>query len=452
MTGTEQLHRLILRMDKAERRRFRQQAADGQYLRLYTRLEELPAWTPASEADLQKEFPQLEPTRKYLQVLILESLRDRTDIVRNMLLDADTWHRKGFLAQSLATWRKAGDLAREAALPILEAEALQGELHVWLESGFGNAAEEELIRKQERLATLLEDRRDVRRQAELFEILSFRYRQAGTVRTDAEIRQLHDLVLQESQMVRQSRRADDRLHRHFQALYLRITGDSAASLGVLLDLAASYRGRTLSGEETDRYYRLLHEVLSELYAWGRYDEMTPFLEDLGKNASSRQVFLLHAFTQAKGLKKPLNTLRQDTVQHYGKGLEGMEDRIRFTFLFESAEAWFAEGALSQALREVNEVLNCRSSRENDQVIRCRMLFWLIQKQRRNEDLLRSELRSAIRRYGKEGVVGWVIRWLSGYDEAILRRELAQLRQIPYEARLIRALRLEDRFTPFPLRG
>lgn len=448
MNGLHQLHRLILRMDPAERRRFRQRAADRQYFRLYTFLEEQTAVTPVLEARLRREFPQLDSARKYLQGLLLESMREEVADaeIRNALLDARTWYRKGFADQSLAAWQKAARQAREAGLPALEAEALRGELHVLLQSGFGEMEETELISRQEQLSALLEDQRDVRRQAALLEILSFRYRSRDTVRTDAEIRQLHDLVLQESQMVRQSRQADDRLHQHFQALYLRITGDSAASLQVLLTLAEGYRGRTLSPEESDRYLHLLHEVLSELYEWGRYDEMTPFLEDLGKNATSRQVFLLHTFTHAKGRNEPLEMLRREATDRYGKNLEGMEDSLRFAFLFESAEAWLTAGVCSEALRQVNQVLNSRSSRDNDYVLRSRLLFWLIQRQLANEDLLRSELRSAARRYRKESVAGWVVRWLSGKETERLAADLEQLKQVPYEARLIRALRLEARFT------
>jgi len=70
---------------------------------------------------------------------------------------------------------------------------------------FSDITETELIRKQEQFKTLLKQENIHHEQAMLYEILWFRYLKNGMVRSSADIEKLNDLLLEESQILQQSR-------------------------------------------------------------------------------------------------------------------------------------------------------------------------------------------------------------------------------------------------------
>lgn len=290
------LHPLAHSLTKAEKRYYRlmtqQKAGTKGYVRLLDCLLAHPIPGEPLTTALAGAFPgpSLEPARKHLYRVLMQSLRQfeggkRIDVqIGQLLHDSQILYERGLVQTSQEQLDKARQLAGQHERSLYVVLAARQQTEQWLRGQFDGIDEPTLADQHDRIRQQLEQAQTALQHAALYETLLLRYRARGAVGSPADTLRLNDLLLEEYQLLnRQKQRsfARQQQHLHFQSAYFRMVGDSAGSLTIYRELDNLFqRHPDLWAGQPLYYIQLLDGILADLRSLERYDEMGYYLDRL----------------------------------------------------------------------------------------------------------------------------------------------------------------------------
>ena len=460
------LHSLIHSLTKSEKRYYRllvgrqggdkpsavrPNAARG-FLRLFDCL--LSHETPGDSltTDLLRQFPgaTLEPARKYLYRVLMQSLRQfeqdkHIDVrIAQLLHDSHILNERGLVQFSQEQVKKALMLAQqyERGLYVILAARQQVEQGVrWQFDGI----DEPTLAKQHALIRQQTERTQMAQyHAALYETLLLRYRTQGMAGNAADTVRLNDLLLEEYQLLNRQKQngppmrsfAMQQQHLHFQSTYFRMTGDVTGSLRVYRELDTLFQNNlTLWAEQPLYYVQLLEGILTDLRLLEQYDEMPFFINRLrlintpvqGINRPIPYLVLYYSllllvdqqrYEDASGL---LNEYLPNAPA-FERGLAQLPLPTQIEFDLLLVRLNVGQGHLSAGLQRLNRLL-ARPARTlpHTLYIQSRLMNLLIHARLGNTDYLLYALRSVERKLtvngvgpaGAQYVVSLLRQWLKG---------------------------------------
>lgn len=478
MYSLEVLQTLVHALTKSEKRYFRMQAdlqqGEKAYLHLFDFLERNSALDADAMVALSRHLgASLEPARKHLYRVLMKSLRQfeadkhlETRLM-NLLHESRILYDKGMIEQSLDQLDKIKRLARQGEKRMYYAMAARQELQYLKRVNFGSLNEYQLLEKQKAIRDILEQETKEAQYASLYEILLLRYWRHGAVRSEQEVTQLNDLLLEEYQLLQargEKTFSWQQLHLHFQSTYFQMSGNPEGSLGVFYELNRLFeQHQALWHDAPLSYFYLLDGILTDLRWMERYADMDFFMGQL-KNISAVAPNLetliaarviehnLNRFVdqQLSGeavalLKNALGTLRRDTLPVLARA------ELAFAML----RAWAQAGDYAPALKLIRTDIDPHISALSETLqLRFLWMHLLMHAAERNFEYLPYALRSAERKLKNQGRLYATERWLLSLLRNFCNRKptaqagpaLATLRANPFERQLIKELCLEEWLT------
>ena len=267
-------------------------ATDRGFLRLFDCLlsHELPG--DALRTELDRLFPgsTLEPARKYLYRVVMQSLRQfeqdkRIDVrIGQLLHDSQILYERGLVQFSQEQLEKARMLAEQHERGTYAVLAARRQVEQWVRWQF-DGVDEPMLAKQHALIRQQSERTQTAlHHAALYETLLLRYRTHGMAGGTADTLRLNDLLLEEYQLLNRQKRksfAMQQQHLHFQSAYFRMIGDGAGSLRVYRELDELFQNNPVLWAEQPLYYvQLLEGILADLRLLGQYADMPFFIDRL----------------------------------------------------------------------------------------------------------------------------------------------------------------------------
>jgi hypothetical protein len=247
----DELHILVQSMTKSEKRYFKltackQTSAKG-FVRLFDSLLRHETTDTALLTELTHQFPgpSLEPARKYLYRVLMQSIRQfeqgkRVDVrIAQLLQDSQILFERGLIKVSQEQLERALMLASEYERGLYGVLAARQQLEQWVRLQFDGVDESMLANLHVRVTQETERSQTALHHAALYETLLLRYRTQGVADTRLDTLQLNDLLLEEHQLLNRQKQksfAIQQQHLHFQSAYFRMTGDGAGSLRVYQEL------------------------------------------------------------------------------------------------------------------------------------------------------------------------------------------------------------------------
>ncbi|MEZ0607763.1 hypothetical protein ACAW74_04560 [Fibrella sp. WM1] len=259
-------------------------------------------------ADLAREFPgaTLEPARKYLYRVVMQSLRQfeqekRIDVrIGQLLHDSQILYERGLVQFSQEQLEKARLLAEQHERGLYAVLAARQQVEQWVRWQFDGIDEATLAKQHALIRQQTERTQTALNHAALYETLLLRYRTHGVVGGPTDTLRLNDLLLEEYQLLNRHRTsgsaptrsnvtrssatrsfAMQQQHLHFQSAYFRMTGDGAGSLRVYRELDQLFQNNpTLWAEQPLYYVQLLEGILADLRVLERYTDMPFFIDRL----------------------------------------------------------------------------------------------------------------------------------------------------------------------------
>lgn len=295
------LHPLVQSLTKSEKRYCRLmaswQAGDKGFIRLFDCLISHETTGDALINDLNQQFPgtTLEPARKYLYRMLMQSLRQfeqnkRIDVrIGQLLHDSQILYERGLVQFSQEQLEKAQLLAEQHERGLYAVLVARQQAEHWVREQFDGIDEAALARQHALIRQQLERTQAALHHAALYETLLLRYRTQGTVGSPSDTLRLNDLLLEEHQLLNRQNRigppmrsfAMQQQHLHFQSAYFRMIGDGVGSLRVYRELDNLFQNNpTLWAEQPLYYVQLLDGILSDLRLLGQYEEMAFFINRL----------------------------------------------------------------------------------------------------------------------------------------------------------------------------
>lgn len=478
MYSIEHLFSLVKSMSKSEKRYFRlttdlQQGEKG-YLSLFDILDSSAAFDSALQAKLKKAFPgsSIEPARKHLYHVMIKSLRqfnhdqDVESRLMTGLQDSRILYHKGLYALSLEQLIRVKRIALSHEKFMYFILAARQELQYLVRSQFGGISEDDLIEKQEALKRFLEQETSSIRHAMLYEILLFRYWKNGIVRSQGDVTQLNDLLLEEHQVLNtQSIQSfeSQQLHLHFQSIYFTMISNPEGGLTVFRDLDMLFQRYPHLWESSPLYYvHLLGGILHDLRQMERYDEMPYYLDRLrsiDQHTTGLALIIkylifeyeLQSLIDQKKVEEAL-ALIEVHRQDFDREIAQLNLQTRLQLQFVLTRAWFVTGDYSKALKRINDILNQPSGYVYQPLyVLCRLMNLQINAMLENTEYLVHAIRSVERKLKAEPklfdleklILSILKRWLKLKPVKDLQRQLQELERNPFERRLIKELNLKE---------
>lgn len=478
MHSIEILFSLIHSLTKSEKRYFRMlsdmQKGEKSYMTLYKFLESRTSLNNNSSSDLKRIFPgnTIEPARKHLYHVLMKSLRqfetekDIEALLMNLLQDSRILYNKGLIKLSFKQLEKIKQIALKREKFMYYILAARQELQYLVHLQFANINEYQLLEKQKKIKELLEQENRLNQHSMLYEVLLLRYWKNGIVRSQKEVTQLNDLLLEEYQLLNSpgdKSFESQQLHLHFQSIYFQMTGNPQGSLNGFYDLDNLFQQHEHLWKEAPLYYfHLLGGILSDLRWMERYDDMDFFIERLKAISSSANG--LQLMVKYRILEYKLKTFAdqgqyleaEGLLQHHTPLLSREASQLPFQmyaqWIFTIARIHFGLGNYSTTLKLLNAELN-QPARSKDQSLQVNFLLMNLQVNAllKNDNYLIYAIRSIERKLKSErklfGVEQLIIsllkRWLAfkplkGHEE-----QLEKLTNNPHERQLIKELCLEE---------
>ena len=481
------LHPLVQSLTKSEKRYCRllagRQAGDKGFLRLFDCLlsHELP--NDALTTELARQFPgaTLEPARKYLYRVVMQSLRQfeqdkRIDVrIGQLLHDSQILYERGLVQFSQEQLAKARGLAEQNERGLYAVLAARQQVEQWVRWQFDGVDEPMLAKQHALIRQQIERTQTALHHAALYETLLLRYRTNGMAGGAADTLRLNDLLLEEYQLLNRQNRIDrtggpapmrsfamQQQHLHFQSAYFRMVGDGAGSLRVYRELDGLFQNNpTLWAEQPLYYVQLLEGILADLRLLEQYDEMPFFIDRLqlidtpvqGLNRTVPYLVLYYSlllsvdqrdYTDAAGR---LHTHLAD-VPAFEQGLAQLAVPAHTEFDLLLVRLDMSLGHLPAALQRLNRVL-VRPARSLPGTLytQSRLMNLLVHARLGNADHLAYALRSTERKLlasgplpaGQQLIISLLKRWLKGQlgDEAI--RQIRAFSGSPADHQLLQNL-------------
>lgn len=475
------LHPLVHSLTKSEKRYCRlgagRQEGDRGFLRLLDCLLSHTSLGDALKADLSRQFPgtTLEPARKYLYKVIMQSLRQfeqgkRIDVrISQLLHDSQILYERGLVQVSQEQVEKARQLAEQHERGLYAVLASRQLVEQWVRAQLDGVDEPLLARQHALIRQQVDRTQTALHHAALYETLLLRYRTQGTVDSPADTRRLNDLLLEEHQLLNRQKHksfAMRQQHLHFQSAYFRMIGDGAGSLRVYRELDDLFQNNpTLWAEQPIYYVQLLDGILADLRLLGKYEEMTFFIDRLraivtpalGLGQTVRYLALYHqlVLTIDQGhYSDAALLLHRHPLSADGAAFErgltclGLATRTEFDLLLVRLDV--GQGSLAAGLQRINRILALpmRSLPKTLNTL-SRLLNLLIHARLGNADYLSYALRSAERKFktaerqsaSERFTLDILYQWLNGRLQGSVLNALDTFSGSPADHQLLRNLDL-----------
>ncbi|CCH00401.1 hypothetical protein FAES_2392 [Fibrella aestuarina BUZ 2] len=497
------LHQLVHSLTKSEKRYVRMEASSDAtrgFLRLFYCLLRHDTPGDALTADLALAFPgvTLEPARKYLYRVVMQSLRQfeqdkRIDVrIGQLLHDSQILYERGLVQFSQEQLEKVRTLAEQHERGLYAVLAARQQVEQWVRWQFDGVDEATLAKQHALIRQQTERTQTAMNHAALYETLLMRYRTQGMVGNPADTLRLNDLLLEEYQLLNRQNRTDrtgtsvptrsnatrsnatrsgatrsfamQQQHLHFQSAYFRMIGDVAGSLRVYRELDQLFQSNTALWAEQPLYYvQLLEGILADLRVLERYDDMPFFIDRLrlidtpvqGLNRTVPSLVLYHSllllvdqrrFAEAATL---LGTYLTDAAS-FERGLTQLALPTRTEFDLLLVRLDLGLGRLSAALQHLNRVL-ARPARSLTRTLytQSRLMNLLLHARLGNADYLSYALRSVARKLttsgaipaGEQLVLTLIRQWLKGKLPPGALVQISTFRGNPADYQLLRNLDL-----------
>ncbi|HYG17980.1 MAG TPA: hypothetical protein VD816_03590 [Ohtaekwangia sp.] len=478
MTSIEGVFSLVRSMTKSEKRYFRMMAemqkGEKSYVTLFDQLDKHDVLDDTLIADIRQHFPgyTVEPARKHLYRVLMKSLRQfdsEKDIetrLSNLLQDSRLLHKKGLLKSSFEQLEKAKALALQREKFIYFILAARQELQYLVRTQFAGIDEYQLIEKQKKLSTLLEQQNRIQQHSILYEILLLRYWKNGVVRSQQEVTRLNDLLLEEYQLLNSPGDKPfelQQLHLHFQSIYFQMTGNPQGSLSVFYELDELFqKNESLWKDAPIYYFYLLDGVLYDLRLMERYENMTYFLDRLKvMRAEGEELALVVKY---RILEHELNRFVDQKLYDQAKKLLKVYEpswkressllpfHMHAQVLFSVVRVFVGGKDYSSALRLINTALNQPAGSMNPpQQIAFQLLNLMVNALLKNTDYLYYALRSLERKLKSErklfGVEHLIMTFLKKQmavrSMPDFEQQLHALSGNPFEYQLIKELSVQE---------
>lgn len=481
------LHPLLHSLTKSEKRYCRlltgSPTGDKGFLRLLDCLLSHETMDDALTDDLTRLFPgaTLEPARKYLYRVVMQSLRQfgqdrRVDVrIGQLLHDSQILYERGLVQFSQEQLQKARRLAEQHERGLYVVLAARQQAEQWVKGQFDGVDEPTLARQHGLVRQQLERTQTALHHAALYETLLLRYRTHGTVGNATDTRRLNDLLLEEHQLLNRQKQdrtalrsfAMQQQHLHFQSAYFRMIGDEAGSLQVYRELDNLFQHNpTLWAEQPLYYVQLLEGILSDLRMLGQYEEMPYFVGRLGAidlpAHGLRSVVpylalfytLLQAvdqgrYTDAAALLET-HPLASDTGT-FERGLSQLVVVTRTEFNLLLVRLKVGLGQLSTGLQRLNRVLALPvRSLPGTLYTQSRLMSLLLHARLGSADYLSYALRSTERKLksvhrhsaGEQFTLELLRLWLNGRLQSTVLARIAAFKGSPADYQLLRNLDLQ----------
>jgi hypothetical protein len=478
MLSIEILFSLIRAMSKSEKRYLRilsaMQKGEKSYMALFDTLEKYSVNDEKVQAELQRIYPgsSIEPARKHLYRVVMRSLRQfdsEKDIetrLANLLQDSRILYTKGLLNQSLEQLERAKQLAISHEKFLHYILAARQELQYLVRTQFEGIDEYQLIEKQKKIKEFLEQENKVSQYSMLYEILLLRYWKNGMVRSQQEVTQLNDLLLEEYQLLNSRGEKSfewQQIHLHFQSIYFQMTGNPKGSLNVFYELDLLFQKNEFLWKDAPlSYFHLLDGILNDLRWMGRYEEM-PFFMDRMKAISSsgdslnlllRYGLMEHKLNQLvdQGEFAAAHEILKGDAANIEREAIQLPFHMHGQLMFAVVRVWLNVGNYSAALKVINNILNQPVSATNPSLHTLfQLMNLMVNALMNNRDYLHYAIRSIDRKLKSERklhdteqlILTVLKRWVVLKPVKELEERLALLSQNPFEHQLIKELCLPN---------
>lgn len=468
---------LVKGMTKSEKRYFKMmsemQKGEKGYIALFDALDEEERLDEMTLKKLKVSFPgnALETSRKHLYKVIMKSLRQfsHEDIdvrIMNLLHDARILHNKGLIKPSFDVLDKIKSLSLHREKFGYYILAARLELQFLVREQFVGMTETDLLEKQNKVSEIIEQESKLNKHSILYEILHFRYYKSGIARSQHDVTQLNDLLLEEYQLLRDPGYKSfeaDQLHLHFQSTYFQMTANPQGSLEVFHDLNTLFQEHEKFWIDTPLYYvQLLDGILHGLRQMDRYDDMDFFIGQLEKTmARAGDLELIVKYRiMAHELNKRVDQemyeeamkLLEHNVLDAKKDAEQLPFLLRCQLMLAIARTYLSAGQYSPALRIINNVLNQPLSTANQSVgIQFQLMNLLVNALMNDVSYVQHALRSIERKlkadrklYDTELLILSSLKaWVAFKPAENLDEKLIALCENPFERQLIKDLCLKQ---------
>jgi hypothetical protein len=335
-----------------------------------------------------------------------------------------------------------------------------------LRSQFVGITEIELINRQEKIKEFLEHETNASRHSTLNEVLLFRYWKNGVTRSERDVLNLNDLILEEHQLLNLQRIKtfeSQKLHLHFQSTYFLMSNSPESSLQVFRDLDALYQSHhRLWKDSPTQYVQLIDGILYDLRVMSNYDEMDFYFQRLnamsGKLESHKNLLKykilehrLHALADQRKVEEAL-ALWQEILPVFAKETAQLNQLARSELQFSIARILFLAAHYQQALKHINTILNLsEASTQARLYISCRLLYLQINSFLNSADHLTYAIRSIERKLKSERkmfgveklVISFLKSWIGGKSIRNLSDQIEMLKTNSFERELMKELCIEE---------
>ncbi|MFD2570484.1 hypothetical protein ACFSUS_07555 [Spirosoma soli] len=428
-------------------------------------------------AELARSFPgaTLEPARKYLYRVIMQSLRQfeqdkRIDVrISQLLHDSQILYERGLVQFSQEQLEKARHLAEQHERGLYVVLAARQQAEQWVRGQFDDVDEPTLARQHALIRQQVDRTQTALHHAALYETLLLRYRTHGTVGGSADTMRLNDLLLEEHQLLNRQKHksfAMQQQHLHFQSAYFRMIGDGAGSLRVYRELNNLFQNNlTLWAEQPQYYVQLLEGILSDLRMLGKYEEMVYFIDRLqtidtpaqGLRHTVPYLTLYYQllltvdqglFTDAAALLGTHPVSADETTFERGLARLALATRTEFALLLVRIDVGL--GKLSAGLQRLNQVLTLPARSLPSMLhTQSRLMNLLLHARLGNADYLSYALRSAERKLkstgrksaGEQFTLDLLRQWLNGRLQVSILQAIDTFSGSPADHQLVRNLDL-----------
>ncbi len=478
MTSLERLFFIVHSLTKSEKRYFRLtielQKGTKDYVILFDFIEKGKVFDENLVQKINRLFPgsKIESARKHLYKVLMKSLRqfeserNIDSKLMNLLQDSRILFDKGLADLSLSKLDKLKKLAIKHEKFLFYIMAAKEQIKYLIRLQFVGINELDLIEKQGKIQNLLEQEIQSSAHASVFEILLLRYWKEGVVRNQKQVANLNDLVLEEHHILTNHRLNSfhsQQLHLNFQSTYFAMVGEPKESLKVYYKLEKLFQKNMLVWEDDPMYYiHLIDGVLSDLRFTENYDAMRYFiscLKNIKSTSESLKTLIKHKI-MGHQLSSLIDMKNMDKATLVAKQFETSIERelniipvkMRLWSLFILARTYYASQNYTKAIKYLNRVLNNPIGvRKSSLMVLCQLMILQIYTLQGKYDYLEYATRSVERKFRMEQklhsierlIIKIIKRKIAYKPINDLYRELNELRENPFERRIIRDLLIDD---------
>lgn len=295
MLKSDALILLVNSLSKAEKKSFKMQGKDSNYMFLFDTIESNKSIT---SEQLREEFlkkgkgKSFDVAVSYLYKLLLDTLlalredQDNHYFLFNKVLKARLLFERSLFEEAFSLLESIKEEAARYENYYVLLYASRLELQYLLFVNFPHISETELLNKHFRVNEILKTIRRINEQSSLYELLRHRIIYQGNTRSKKQKDSLNDLVFSEMSIVASSGVENfeiKRVHQLFQSNYLIGVGDYKSALHSYYELNRLFEDNKHLWNSPPYYYlQVVEGILDNLRGIKNYADMSYFIDQLKK--------------------------------------------------------------------------------------------------------------------------------------------------------------------------